>query len=266
MPILVFVLMLLVSVPAHASEKIKFGGTGSGLELMRKLGSLYVTQHPGIEIAVIPSLGSSGGIKALQVGALDLAISARPVKPEEKGLKSLLLCRTPLAFVVNSASAASAIRTDDLVQLYGTTAYTWPDGGRARVILRPEAEIDTKMLRSISPLVDLAVSQAKTRSGINMAATDQDNVKMLEATPGGFGMVALAMLTTAQTRLKILTFNGVEPSLRNLEQGRYPLVREYYLVTRNPANKTVNEIVSLAGSASGASLFKTLRCIPIERR
>ena len=245
---------------------MKFGGTGSGLELVRQQANLYAKQHQGIDILVITSLGSTGGIKALQAGALDLAISARPVKPEEKGVKSIHLCRTPLVFAVNPATLVSNISTDELVQLYGNASQTWPGGGRVRVVLRPEAETTTKMLRGISPAIDQALTLAKARPGMIMAVTDQDNLKVIQKTPGAFGLTTLAMVTAEQAKVRLVRFNGVEPTLRALVQGHYPLVRDYYLVARTPVSDTAQKFINFTRSAKGVSLIKALNCVPVEQR
>lgn len=263
---LLVVLMLFVALPAEAQEKMRLGGTGSGLELVRQLAALYAKQHQRLDIQVVPSLGSTGGIRALQAGALDLAISARPVKPEEQGVESIHLCRSPVAFAVHPANAVSAIRTNDLVQLYGNTSQTWPDGGRVRLLLRPDAEIDTRLLRSISLTVDQSVSQAKARPGMIMAVTDQDNLKLLQTTPGAFGMTTLSMVTAERAKVRLLAFNGVEPTLQNLVVGRYPLERDYYLIAKTPASQPVQKLVNFARSARGAALMKALNCLAVEQR
>ena len=262
---LIFILMLIVALPVYANEKMKFGGTGSGLELVRQQANLYAKQRKGLEIIVVSSLGSTGGIKALQAGALDLAITARPVKPDEKGVKSIHLCRTPLVFAVNPAMSVSNISADDLVQLYGNASQTWPDGGRVRVVLRPEAETTTKMLRGISPAIDRALSLAKARPGMIVAVTDQDNLKVIQKTPGAFGLTTLAMVTAEQAKVRLVSFNGVEPTLQTLVQGRYPLVRDYYLVARTPVSDASQKFINFARSAKGASLIKALNCLPVEQ-
>jgi len=263
---LLVVLMLLVALPADANEKMRLGGTGSGLELVRQLAGLYARQHQHVDIQVVPSLGSTGGIKAVQAGALDLAISARPVKPEEQGVESIHLCRTPVAFAVHPANTVSAIRTAELVPLYGTVSQTWANGERVRLLLRPDAEIDTKLLRSLSPAVEQALSQAKLRPGMIMAVTDQDNLKLLQTIPGAFGMATLAMVTAERAKVRLLAFNGIEPTLQNLELGRYPLVRDYYLIAKTPASQPVQRVISFARSARGAALMKALNCAAVEPR
>jgi phosphate transport system substrate-binding protein len=63
---------------AYAGEIVRVGGAGSGLGGMRLLAKAFEAGHPGTKVQVFSSLGSSGGIKALLVGSLDLAVSGRP--------------------------------------------------------------------------------------------------------------------------------------------------------------------------------------------
>ncbi len=261
---LICCILLFTPLSVYAQGTITIGGTGSGLEMMRQLGDLFAKQHRDVRFAVLPSLGSSGGIRAVQEGVLDVAIAVRPTRPEDKTLGSSLLCRTPLAFAVHPATPITAIRTTELIQLYSSTAYTWPDGGRARVVLRPETESDTQLLRHISPALDQALSQAKSRVGMILAVTDQDNLKALQTTPGGFGLISLAMYNAERADLRLLSFNGVAPTVKNLGQGKYPLVREYYLVSRMPADARVQEFIAFSRSARGMKLLKSLQCVPPE--
>jgi phosphate transport system substrate-binding protein len=87
--------MAVVSPGSHAhAETLRIGGTGVALGGMRILGDEYQKLHPEAEIVVLPSLGSSGGVKALLKGAIGLSVSSRELKEEEKakGATARLLC------------------------------------------------------------------------------------------------------------------------------------------------------------------------------
>ncbi len=68
------------------AEEIKIGGTGGALATMQLLGDAYSKNHPETKIIVLPSLGSSGGIKAVLAGAIQVAVSSRPIKDSETSL------------------------------------------------------------------------------------------------------------------------------------------------------------------------------------
>ena len=50
------------------AETVKIGGTGFALGVMKMLAESFEKQYPGVKIQVFPSLGSSGGIKAVLQG------------------------------------------------------------------------------------------------------------------------------------------------------------------------------------------------------
>jgi phosphate transport system substrate-binding protein len=68
------------------AETIRLGGTGGPLEAMRLAGEAFHKTHPQTNVAIVPGLGSRGGIKALQAGAVDVAVSATPAPAAEPGL------------------------------------------------------------------------------------------------------------------------------------------------------------------------------------
>jgi len=58
-------------------------GTGDGIDLLRALGSAYMTDHPETNVIVPPSIGSGGGIAAVNAEKEVLARIARPLSDSE---------------------------------------------------------------------------------------------------------------------------------------------------------------------------------------
>ena len=87
-PVLFFITAIIFcTLPgAVAAENVlKIGGTGSALGTMKLLAEAYEKSHPGIRVQILPSLSSTGGIKAAVEGAIDIGLSGRPLKEEERG-------------------------------------------------------------------------------------------------------------------------------------------------------------------------------------
>jgi phosphate transport system substrate-binding protein len=101
---------------AQAGETIRINGSGTGLEMLKPLLKAYATAHPRVSFIMDKPLGSSGAIKALAAGALDLAVSSKPLKPEEaaQGLQLSPYGRTPLVIVVGRNVPAQNISTEEL--------------------------------------------------------------------------------------------------------------------------------------------------------
>ena len=73
------------SFSTHAlADAIRIGGTGAAIGTIHLLAEAFKHAHPEHTVKILPSLGTSGGLKALQAGALDIALAARDVNAEEK--------------------------------------------------------------------------------------------------------------------------------------------------------------------------------------
>jgi len=249
-----------VALPSAKADVLRIGGTGAATELMKLLGAAFEAKEKDTKVEVIPGLGSSGAIAATMDGALDLAISARPLKPAETGLSEKVGARTPFV-LVSSNPAPGNIATKDIAGFYSSATSTWPDGSALRVILRPKSESDTALLGATFPGMAEAIEQVRNRIDVPQAATDQDNLKMAAAIKGSLVATSLAQLVTEHHRLQLLTIDGVEPTLENLESGKYPHSKPFRFVFPATPAPLVERFVAFVASADGESLLHEAGCL-----
>lgn len=86
--------------PSVASaEMVRIGGSDAALPTVRMLGARLAAMHAGFQSLVLPGLGSEGGLRALSVGMIDLALATRPLRPEEEaaGAHEAACLRAPAA-------------------------------------------------------------------------------------------------------------------------------------------------------------------------
>jgi phosphate transport system substrate-binding protein len=242
---------------AYAGEIVRVGGAGSGLGGMRLLAKAFEAGHPGTKVQVFSSLGSSGGIKALLVGSLDLAVSGRQLKGEEQkgGAVAQEYARTPFVFAVNKSVVKTDISTAELEKIYLGQLLKWPDGSMIRLVLRPDGDTDTKIIKAISPAMERAAKTAAARPGMIYAVTDQECDEALVKTPGAIGPSTLAEIGTEQREVRVLSFNGVKPTVKALVNGNYPLVKPHYLVTAPNSSPAALEFAKFAASAKGRAIL-----------
>jgi phosphate transport system substrate-binding protein len=224
---------------APAETVVRIGGTGSALGTMTQLAEAYEKSHPGIRIQILPSLGSTAGIKAVLGGGIDLALASRPLMEIERqqGAVAVEYARSPFVFVTNAKVNKKDVTTRELERFYNNPAASWPDGGRIRLILRPETDIDTKLVRGLSPGMEQAVKAALARPGMIVAITDQESTDAVVRTPGALGCAALSEIISENRPVNVLSFNGVQPGGRSIADRSYPLAKSFYLVTtpKSPA-------------------------------
>jgi phosphate transport system substrate-binding protein len=255
----------LVALPpaCQAEDTLKIGGTGAALGLMKALGEAFHKSHPAIQVEVVPSLGSTGAIRAFQQGAIDVAVSARPLTEEERksGFSYVEFARTPLVPVVGEKIGVANLTADDVLRIYRGELTTWPNGERIRVIMRTVSESDTGILKGLSAQMSLAVDQALSREGMQIAMTDQDNTRIIARTPGAFGFSTLAQLITESAPLAILTFNGVAPSVKALSDGSYPFFKSFGFVTGQASPPLGASFISFTISAEGKRILDRCGCL-----
>jgi phosphate transport system substrate-binding protein len=248
----------------QAGTTISIGGTGAGLAAMKMLANAYGKTHPGITIKVMSSLGSGGGIAALIQGALDLAISARPLKESElrTGAQFAEYARTPFVFAVHRKVPKTDLTTEELLKIYLGKTVAWDDGSRIRLILRPFGDTDTDIVRSISPELDQAVQKAHARRGMTVAVTDQECADAITREPGALGGSTLSEILTENRPVNMLSFNGVKPTLTNLSKGSYPLVKRLYLVNSTRTTEAARQFARFIRSPQGRAILEAAGNLP----
>ena len=242
---------------AQASETIRIGGTGSALTTMKHIVDAYRRTRSDLVANIVPNLGSGGGIKATAAGAIDLGLSARPLKVEEQALAIMAreVARTPLVIATAAPKAPSHISQSELIGMIDGTRLTWPDGSRLRYILRPKTDAEHTLLSNLSPQVAAALDKAHASQSMNIAATDQDTADTLENIPGSIGTTTLALIMSEKRPLKILSLDGVLPSLESVRGDRYPLYKPLYLITVSNPKPQVRAIIAFIESTEGAQLL-----------
>lgn len=218
--------VFLAGVGPALAEPVRIGGTGVGSALMERLGQEYRRHYPGAELTVVmPPLGSSGGLRALSSGKLDIAVVGRSLKPEDAAMPgiggSFEYARTPLV-MASSSDAAKAVSLKDLADIYAGRTLNWPDGSPIRLILRSKTESDVAILRAASPEMNAAIEDSYARKGMALAENDIDTVELIAKTPGSLGPSTLGLIALRGERISVLALNGVRPSANALLAGKYP--------------------------------------------
>ncbi len=244
-------------VSASAEDVLKIGGVGSALGTMKLLATAFEESHHGIRVQILPSLGSTGGIKAALEGAADIGLSSRPLREEERGKGAVQqeYARTPFVFVTNGKNTVSGLSVKELVDIYQGKKQAWPDGTRIRLVMRPESDIDTVIMKGISPEMSYAVQLALSRPGMIMAITNQESDSTVEKLSGSLGVSTLAEIISERRTSKVLFLNGVQPAVKALERGTYPLSKPFYFITASRPSPLVQQFISFVYSAAGRKIL-----------
>ena len=245
---------------ADAPIEIVVGGTGAALGAMHVLGNAYTAAVPNTRLRIVPSLGSGGGIKALTAGAIQVAVSSRPLNDDERarGLIERELIRTPFVFAVHEKSPVTQVTLAELAETYAGTRSAWIDGTKIRPILRPATDIDTELLSAMSPALRLAVKSAHQLPGKNVAITDTDTADEIERVSGAVGTSTLLLITSEKRALKALDVDGVAATVANMRSRRYPYQKSIYVVVSGTSSAATKAFAAFIASPAAAPLIAAI--------
>ncbi len=237
---------------------LRIGGTGAAVATITQVAAAFQKKHPDVRFVFPPSLGSSGAIKAVIAGALDVGLNSRPLTEAERGHGLVVAdyARTPVLLVTSHKGAEVSFTLKQIAALYNGELQAYPDGTPLRVIMRPEVEIDIHLVRGLSPEIDTAIHQAQLREGMSVAVNDQDNAEMMVKTRGAIGWMTLAQLISENLKLTPLPIDTILPSQANFVSGKYPLFRSFSVVTGAQPTPLTKAFLAFLFSAEGRALLE----------
>lgn len=240
------------------SANIIVGGTGNALGTMRLLAAAYQDQHPETSVIVLPSIGSSGAIRAISHGKIDVGLSSRPFKKDEAllGETAVEYARSPTVIAVSNSMEHDNISIDELVDIYTGKLAKWPSGELIRPIIRQADDDNSRQLKLLSPALKKAVEFADQRRGLLFAATDQETVDKIEKTPGSFGVTCLALILSEKRSIHALKLDGVSPTADNCISGSYPIVKRFYFLLPKDVPAHVAKFLKFVNSSAGEAILE----------
>ncbi|MBI5075919.1 MAG: substrate-binding domain-containing protein [Nitrospirae bacterium] len=238
-------------------ETIKIGGTGGAIGSMKELALAYQKRHPGTVIRIIPHMGTRGGIKAVLDGALDIGLAGRKLSSQElqQDLLEYEYAWSPFVFVTAGSGKRIDLTTDTVAKIYRGEIGKWPDGTPVRLLLRPQGDIDTIMLKAMSQEVRDAVIVAESRKGLMIAMDDMQNCDMLEKIKGAFGTSTLTQIIAEKRSITALPFNGVTPDIAAMVAGRYPYYKPFHLFIGPKSSPLSQAFIEFVKSPEGKRIL-----------
>lgn len=253
----VALLLLIAAARASFAAEVKIGGSGGPTLALGPVAQAFHKRHPDSRPVLNATLGTSGGIRAVTEGALDVGVASRELNAKEaaRGVAQMEFARTPFVFATGAQNKTTRVTLREVVDIYGGRTQAWPDGTTLRLVLRPEGDSDTMVLRGISDELRQASIAAAKRPGMIVAISDVDASENLEKIPGAFGTTTLSQILTEKRAIRALALDGVEPTVANAAAGRYRVHKRFYLVVRDPPSAPARAFVDFVRSAEAQAIL-----------
>ena len=242
------------------SGNVATGGSTSMKNVIAALTEGFAEVEPGVTVSYDPT-GSGAGISGATDKTLDIGLSSRALKDEEKNdVDGTTIALDGIAIIVNKESAVADLTVDQLKQMFTGEVTNWKDVGGADgeiVLIGREAGSGTR--DGFESIVDVKDSckyaQELTATGAVISA--------VEANPLAIGY---ASLSAVGDTVKMVTVGGVECSEETVKDGSYEVQRPFVFVTNKSVtlSEQAQAFFDFATSADAADLIRTAGAVPVN--
>ena len=215
---------------AALTGTVATGGSTSMQSLMSMMQEAFMAENQGVTVTYDPT-GSGAGVTGAADGTLDIGLSSRALKDEEKaqGLKETTFALDGIAIVVNTENTVEDLSLEQIAKLATGEITNWSEVGGPDapvVLIGREAGSGTRDgFESIVGVEDVCVyDQELTSTGAVIAA--------VAANPNAFGY---ASLSAVDEKVKAVTVDGVEATEATVQDGSYKVQRPFVFVTKEGA-------------------------------
>lgn len=249
--------------PARPDDAhLHIAGSGSCVPLARMLAGSAM-QRSDLSPEVHASIGSGGGIRALQDGAIELAVVSRGLRDEEvaSGLVYTPFARIPVVVAAGLDVPDRTVTYDDLDALFEGRRTKWSDGTNVVVLLREAGDSSHRVVEAVMPEFAAITGQARADGAFRVLYHDGAMQVALANTPGAVGLHGNGV-DPSLAGFRALAVDGVEPTGDNVESGAYPFVKELGFVTIGPPAGEAKAFIDYVLSPEGRALLRVRGAVP----
>ncbi len=255
--------MTLVS--AAIAEDLEIPGSGNPEYVLSQLAKAFNDRQGQHRVTVPVSTGTAGALRDVAADTASLGRVGRPLKDDErsKGFQYLAIGRDPVVFAAGAGVTAHGISQEQALAAYGGKITDWRElGGKSgpiRAIGREVTDASRQAVgRIIKPFANMAFA-----SNVKVVSLDPHLIELLDRFPTSLGFINKSALAACKTKIVTLALDGVMPTPKNVEQGRYPLWLEFGLIYKSdrltPAGKAFIEFIQ---SPAGTRILREHGVLP----
>lgn len=251
---------------SQAQQTVKISGAGAAYPALEVLAKAYEAKSPTTKIVFLPTSQTTGGITAVKNDLADIGAVTRTLKADETSPKLVFREFAQDALLVaihNREVGLTNLTTQQLRAIYSGQIQNWRGvGGPNRPIVvldRPEDESAKKLLRQHYLGKDLKISKQAV-----VLKQEQELAQTLANTPDTIGAFSLGYATLHQLAVQRISLNGVAPTVENVQQGQYKLVRTLGLVVGSTPSPPTQAFVEFIFSPEGQTALKQGGFVPVN--
>ena len=208
------------------SGVVNTDGSTSMADVMAVLQETFKEVQPGVTVNY-SGTGSGAGIEAVLAGTVDIGLSSRALKDEEKaqGAVENIVALDGVAVVVNPANGVEDLTVEQIAQIFTGEITNWSELGGEDLEIAVLGREDGSGTRSaFEEIVGVENCVYKNEYG-----STGDVIGNVASNPNAIGY---ASLSAVDDTVKAVKVNGVAPSEDTVKDGTYEIQRPFVMVTK----------------------------------
>lgn len=248
---------------SHAPEDaLVLAGSGSNLPLTRALAAAYASEGAPPPV-VHTSVGSSGGMRALGDGAVDVALVSRPLHADERGQNAYVpYARVPVYIGVHSSVPDVSLDAEVLLAVYDGTRVAWKDGSPVIVLQREPGDSSHAAIGRRLPEFTAVNERAYQARRWRVIYDDVGMNDAIASTEGSVGLLGAGDIPE-NLPIRALAYDNVLPTVENIELGTYPFHKDLAFVTRGEPDARAAAFFRFVYSPRGQQIIRDFGCMPL---
>ena len=203
---------------------ITVAGSTSVEPFAELLAEEYMSTYPQSHIYVQGG-GSTAGIEAVITRAAKIGMSSRPLLGQEKNLYSVTIAKDAIAIILHPKNPVQDLSLDQIREVFSGKIKSWKElKGISRPIVLVTREEGSGTREAFQKLV-----MGKEEISLESLVQDSNGAirQVVSGDQNAIGYISLGLVNEKVMLLKIST---VHPSVNNIENGSYTLVRPFLFV------------------------------------
>lgn len=251
-----------------AQQEIIINGSTTVLPVMQKAGEAFMAANPDISLAISGG-GSGNGIKALNEGLCDIAMSSRDIKRsevEQGKAKDVFPVRTAIAVdalvpVVHPENPVKGLSSAQLCDIYAGKITNWKElGGKDDTVVVISRETSSGTYET---WVEIIMKKEKIAPSALLQASNGAVAQAVSKNKKAIGYIGFGYLNNT---LKKLDVNGVEATPATALSNQWPIARELYIFTNGqPSGASKKLIDFLLDPKKGQKAVSEIGFIPLQK-
>ncbi len=237
---------------------VTLAGSTSVMPFSEKLAERFMLDRPGITVDVQGG-GSSAGIQASINKTVDIGMSSRELRENEKGLTETIVCYDGISVIVHPRNPLRNLSGEQVRAIYSGRIRNWKDLGwinrEIDAVSREEgsgtrAAFEELMMRN-EAIHDRIMVQDSNGSVKEVVATD----------PYGIGYISMGVV---DARVRALSIDGRSPTVENIKRKTYRLVRPFLYLTLGEPRPAAKMFMDFILSREGQTILRKEGLVPVH--